>query len=209
MRYPIEPGRFRVYWSATRRILFQLNRNSHVHAASAARNDFGEWLDIVCQAVLPKQLLWLAENLCKANADFAWVEREIEKSLPDVQTEILSCAGSVSTGRPGEIANWLIDWPDVIGSDAIFSAVSCGGLDPARKAKVRSVIGNYVEEAFLKARKSATDHARILIAIEKNRTQREREKDRLHANERATFLNLDRRATPADERSPRPPASHS
>ena len=32
---------------------------------------------------------------------------------------------------------------------------------------------------------------------------------RWHANERATFLNLDRRAAPADERSPRHPASHS
>jgi len=75
------------------------------------------------------------KTYARPNADFAWVEREIEKSLPDVQTEILSCAASVSTGRSGEIANWLIDWPDVIGSDAIFSAVSSRGLRPGSQRK--------------------------------------------------------------------------
>jgi hypothetical protein len=148
----------------TRRIVLKLRRDTYFHMASAARNDFGEWLDKLCQTVLPEQLLWLAENLCEVNADFAWVESELEKSRSHAKAEILSCAGLVSTGRSEGVASWLIDWPDEISPGAIFSAVLGGRLDSTCTARVRTAIGDFVEEAFPKASKSGSDHARILIA---------------------------------------------
>jgi len=163
----LRPGRWK--WST---VYF----NEPVSLRRGCAECLGRWCD-----AFPGHLKAFAAELCEMGHDIQSVKRELEAVCLVVRNiesrNWLACV--CGDGNPADpdwrAPGWLLDWPDELENDAIVSAASNGRLGDDQTKDVCKAIKDAVSAELALAKEEALNHARILIAKEKNRTQRESE----------------------------------